>query len=337
MNVSSDLVDWLEESSLFPKFCWADPENTFAALGAGQIHTKLPKAFCYGGMRFDRASLPSVEWSPFGKAQFIEPLYVQRGEVANRECPISLSPLESKEHWAKCVEEAQSAPYEKIVVARRLIGACENPYALFRSFDREAGTPFLFAPTKDHCFLGVSPERLFHLDGSTVEVDAVAGTRPFIGESTLDEKMRRELFFSPKERYEHYLVVQHIEKILGFPPGDIGIREAGSVQHLLQEFVGETSLSAEELLRALHPTPAVAGAPPAVIRAIEGFDRGWYAGPIGVSDGSVETFAVAIRSGLWAKGSLTWFTGCGITAGSSADAEWEETARKAEVLSCVRT
>ena len=87
------------------------------------------------------------------------------------------------------------------------------------------------------------------------------------------EEYVRELLFSPKERYEHHFVTEHIKRVLDFEPGEVFIREAGPVQHLCQEFVGATQLSAEELLEKLHPTPAVAGAPAHVIREIEGFDR----------------------------------------------------------------
>lgn len=96
-------------------------------------------------------------------------------------------------------------------------------------------------------------------------------------------------------------------------------------------------MSAQELLEALHPTPAVAGAPPAFIREIEGFDRGWFAGPIGFCEPGGAMFAVAIRSALWVRGELTWFSGSGITKGSDFKSEWEETKQKSQVLQCART
>ena len=61
--------------------------------------------------------------------------------------------------------------------------------------------------------------------------------------------------------------------------------------------------SAIELAGLLHPTPAVGGEPLAVaaplIPALEGLDRGWYAGPVGWTDANEDgEFCVALRCAL---------------------------------------
>ena len=58
-----------------------------------------------------------------------------------------------------------------------------------------------------------------------------------------------------------------------------------------------------DMISFLHPTPAVGGVPsePALtfLREHEGFDRGWYAGPIGWLDAERNgEFMVALRSGV---------------------------------------
>lgn len=318
MNEASDLLAWLEEDLRFPKFCWVSPRRTFAAVGAKGVYRTMPQTFAYGALPFE------------GKGVFIEPKEVRTGAIVAGGARVALEPLDSFEEWQQRFDKARAAPFEKVVISRRFRGKCSSPYDAFCSMDFEAGTGFFFMPDAAHAFFGVSPERLFELEGGVVEVDAVAGTRP------RGERYARELLFSPKERYEHRLVTEHIETLLGFRPGEVFIREAGPVQHLCQEFVGATQLSAQELLTKLYPTPAIAGAPPEVIREIEGFDRGWYSGPIGFVNGSNALFVVAIRSGLWTQGELLWYAGCGITAGSDCLAEWEETARKSEVITCVK-
>ena len=57
----------------------------------------------------------------------------------------------------------------------------------------------------------------------------------------------------------------------------------------------------------------------------EGFDRGWYAGPVGWlgADGDGE-FVVALRCGIVDRTRATLFAGCGIVADSDPDREWEE-------------
>lgn len=316
MNESSDLLDWIEAEPHFPKFCWVSDERTFAAVGAKGLHRSMPRDFAYSLISF------------MGEGIFIEPEKVREGSLSPGGIGVDLELLDSYAQWEKRFAAARAAPYEKIVISRRFQAMCPSPYSTFRSMDFDAGIGFFYMPDKEHAFFGVSPERLFQLQNGVVQVDAVAGTRP------RGERYARELLFSPKERHEHRLVTEHIQKILGFAPGEIFIRAAGPVQHLCQEFVGMTRLSVQELLAKLHPTLAVAGAPPQVIREIEGFDRGWYAGPIGYVDGEDACFAVAIRSGFWEKGKLTWYAGCGITDGSDCLAEWEETERKSKVMTC---
>ena len=64
---------------------------------------------------------------------------------------------------------------------------------------------------------------------------------------------------------------------------------------------------------------------PTIIDEHEGFDRGWYAGPVGWlgADGDGE-LCVALRCGIVERTSAILFAGCGIVADSNPDAEWEE-------------
>jgi len=92
-----------------------------------------------------------------------------------------------------------------------------------------------------------------------------------------------------------------------------------------------------DLVAALHPTPAVGGVPGEaalqLIHQLEGFERGWYAGPVGWvdADGNGD-FVVAIRSGLFCGNTATLFGGAGIVANSDPDKEWEETGLKIQFL-----
>jgi isochorismate synthase EntC len=63
----------------------------------------------------------------------------------------------------------------------------------------------------------------------------------------------------------------------------------------------------------------------ALIREREGFDRGWYAGPVGWIDENGEgEFAVALRSALVDNNQATLFAGCGIMANSDPEREYAE-------------
>ena len=111
-------------------------------------------------------------------------------------------------------------------------------------------------------------------------------------------------------------------------PGILALRD---VQHLVTPMEGvlreETGIL--ELAQRLHPTPAVGGEPRDaaldLIAEHEGFDRGWYAGPVGWlgSDGDGDLM-VALRCGLVDGREAMLFAGCGIVADSDPALEWEE-------------
>ena len=60
------------------------------------------------------------------------------------------------------------------------------------------------------------------------------------------------------------------------------------------------------------------------IDELEGFDRGWYAGPIGWLGKDEAEFAVGIRSALFSQQSYSIWAGAGIIEGSQALQEWQE-------------
>ena len=85
------------------------------------------------------------------------------------------------------------------------------------------------------------------------------------------------------------------------------------------------------------PTPAVGGEPWEVaerlIPALEGMDRGWYAGPIGWTDTNEDgELCVALRSALLRDRTAHLFAGAGIVADSDPAAELAETELKLEAL-----
>ena len=97
------------------------------------------------------------------------------------------------------------------------------------------------------------------------------------------------------------------------------------------------SPSALDLACALHPTPAVGGAPRdaalTMLRELETFDRGRYAGPVGWVDGRGDgAWGVALRCAEIADDRARLVAGAGIVAGSDADAEWAETQAKLEPM-----
>jgi salicylate biosynthesis isochorismate synthase len=111
-----------------------------------------------------------------------------------------------------------------------------------------------------------------------------------------------------------------------------------NIQHLARPIRAQLAspLGAIELAARLHPTPAVGAEPGSVlglIPALEGLDRGWYAGPVGWTDASGDgEFCVAIRSALLRGRIARCYAGGGIVADSDPAAELAETELKLQVM-----
>jgi menaquinone-specific isochorismate synthase len=187
-------------------------------------------------------------------------------------------------------------------------------------------------------FLGASPERLVSRRGGSVLSDALAGSRARASDPAEDERGIQALFGSDKDRREHHVVVLAIERALRPFVGAITapdaprIRSLRNVHHLWTPIEATLSRPTHvlDLVRALHPTPAVCGTPQkaalAWIAAHERTPRGWYAGAVGWFDASGDgSFSVAIRSGVLDRRHAFLYAGAGIVEGSDPAAEYAET------------
>jgi menaquinone-specific isochorismate synthase len=104
------------------------------------------------------------------------------------------------------------------------------------------------------------------------------------------------------------------------------------IQHLFTPVEGVLLPNATilQLVKDLHPTPALGGVPRkealSVIRRMESMNRGLYAAPLGWIDaeGNGE-FMVAIRSAAIVNNKAILYAGGGIVAESTPDSEYEET------------
>ncbi len=207
----------------------------------------------------------------------------------------------------------------------RLAAICERSYL------------FLFMSPSGKAFVGRSPERLLSWDHQHVYVDAVAGTRKRSQGSSQDFTDAQELRTSLKDLEEHRFVTSFVkntlerycEKVIQTEKEQLF--RLKNVQHIRSQFQANTQegCSPVDLLRALHPTPAVGGCPTAIaaqyINASEPFSRGLFTGAVGFTDGSNGDFAIGIRSALINGARARIYAGAGIVSQSDPAAEWAET------------
>ncbi len=238
---------------------------------------------------------------------------------------------------------------DKVVLARRIVtraAADLDVVGALRHLARTAPESTTFAFVRGGTtFLGATPERLVRTVGRTFETVAIAGSTGRGADADEDARLAAALSASEKDREEHAVVVDMLRSSLApivrtmqvaDTPAILALRH---IQHLATPITGtlrdESGLLA--LGQRLHPTPAVGGAPRDValdlIAEHEGFDRGWYAGPIGWldADGDGE-LVVGLRCGLVRGPELTLFAGCGIVADSDPAREWQESRLKLRTM-----
>jgi len=199
---------------------------------------------------------------------------------------------------------------------------------------------FLVQPGPEAAFMGTTPERLYRREGNDLLTEALAGTRPLTGEEEEDARLGQELLSENKERREQELVRRELIRQLHLLSDQLDAQETPELlklerkQHLLSKITAtlRPGVTDSDILKALHPTPAVGGAPRAnalrELTRLEPFSRGWYAAPVGVIGEAHTEFSVAIRSGLVVDRKVNVYSGAGIVAGSDPTAEWQEIENK---------
>ena len=258
--------------------------------------------------------------------------------------------------WSALVERALGAiargELAKVVLARRsrLCAAREIAVAdvIERLAEAQPGGARFAMQQGEGVFLGASPERLVTLRGQVAEMDALAGSAPRTAGS--DGASVLALLASTKDRAEHRHVIEGIRAALAplgarvSEAGDPSVRTLRTVHHLWTPLRAELEGPAHalDLVDALHPTPAVCGAPREAARAWiaenEPAPRGCYAGPVGWCDGAGDgSFWVGIRSAVVRANEAWLFAGAGLVDGSDPGLEYEETGAKQDaVLSSLR-
>jgi menaquinone-specific isochorismate synthase len=274
------------------------------------------------------------------------------GELVERAAPEIAGRISSvgQPEWEAavrtCLGAIRDGSVTKAVLARTLDVALErrlDPVAVVMELWRanRGSHVFLFEPEPDSALVGAAPETVATLRDGVFHATAVAGSiRRGVGPREQAELAAR-LLASDKDRVEQRIALDDMIARLATVAHQIRsdpqphVLTLARIQHLETEIRASVpaGLGVLDLLRILHPTPAVCGLPRdaalEVLSAVEPFDRGWYAGPVGWFDPDGNgVFAPALRTGVMTGASWCLFAGAGIVEGSVPASEWEETAIK---------
>jgi isochorismate synthase len=250
---------------------------------------------------------------------------------------------------ARAVELIRAGELEKIVLAREVdvhAPGSHDAAGVFAVLREAFAGCFVFCVGRgDATLIAASPELLIRREGLRASTLALAGSMRRSADPAVDDHLGEQLLRSDKDREEHAIVTRRILRVLrsravwATAPPEPELVRIANIQHLGTPIRAQLAepVGAVELAGMLHPTPAVGAEPREraldLIPALEGIDRGWYAGPIGWVDTNDDgEFCVALRCALLRGEVARCYAGVGVVADSDPAAELAETEVKLQAL-----
>ena len=257
----------------------------------------------------------------------------------------------SKEGFMKAVNKAKEYVHAGDVIQVVLSQNFQrdvniHPINAYRALRVINPSPYMFyINTGKSTLVGSSPEILVRLEGDTVELRPIAGTRKRGENVEEDARLEHDLKNDPKELAEHIMLVDLGRNDVGrvATTGTVKVTELMDVEkyshvmHLVSNVVGkiEKNLDAFDVMRASFPAGTVTGAPKIrameIIEELEPTKRGPYAGSVGYFSfsGNMD-MCITIRTIIFKNKKAYIQAGAGIVADSDPEKEYLETVNKAK-------
>ncbi|MEO9892916.1 chorismate-binding protein [Aurantibacter sp.] len=240
----------------------------------------------------------------------------------------------------KTINEIESGQFRKVVLSRSLtVENTTSPITLFKrivSIYKNAFCYLWYHP-KVGLWLGATPEILLQTNKAVITTMSLAGTMPY-------QRVSKPNWGS-KEIDEQALVTDFIinaldDKVDNLQKSELETIRAGELLHLRTKITGVLkSNKLQEIISALHPTPAVCGFPKKetmqYILNNESYDREFYAGYLGelnFNDSKLTTLYVNLRCMQKIENIFKIYVGGGVTKDSNPEKEWQETVNKSRTM-----
>ncbi len=232
--------------------------------------------------------------------------------------------------------------FQKAVLSRKMEEKfTSSPLDLFQRLLSiyESAFCYLWVHPKVGIWLGATPEILLNMENSNLATMSLAGTQKHVENEPPNWKQ--------KELQEQALVTSYISKALTDLVFGLRISEresvrAGSLWHLRTQITATIEKeSLLEIIKALHPTPAVCGLPMKAskefILEYENYDREYYTGFLGElnienKEARTTILFVNLRCMRLIDDTAHIYIGGGVTQDSDPEKEWEETVAKTNTM-----
>ena len=238
---------------------------------------------------------------------------------------------------SKGVSSIQQGEFDKVVLSRKIV--LKEQIVIVETFQNLISTyptafRYLFFHPKIGLWMGATPEQLVKINQNQFETVALAGTQLY-SENVIwaTKEMEEQQFVSD------YIVTKVKDKVTQLIVSDAKTVKAGNLVHLKSFISGvlTTDFQANDLIKALHPTPAVCGLPKEqaidFILKNEGYNRKYYAGFLGEynKDNQTDLF-VNLRCLEVENDIVNIYVGCGVTKDSNPEKEFIETKNKSMTM-----
>lgn len=241
----------------------------------------------------------------------------------------------------KALNEINNSELSKVVVSRKEAIQLDDFEVLltFKKILKIYTNAFVYVwfHPKVGLWYGATPETLLNISNRNFKTMSLAGTQVYDASS--------KVVWKKKELEEQQLVTDFIKKQLKNVATTLQIDEketirAGDLLHLRTKVKGVLSKDAslKELIRGLHPTPAVCGLPREkankFINQNENYKRTFYTGFLGELnlENKNSSLFVNLRCMRIENKIASVYVGGGITKDSTSKKEWQETIAKTKTM-----
>lgn len=260
----------------------------------------------------------------------------------------------------KGIKAIENDDLEKVVLSRsEKRDVTDNPIEIFKRLFNTYKNAMVYCwyHPKVGLWLGATPELLFKVEGKQLTTISLAGTQAYHPNKSPN--------WTEKELQEQQIVTDFLaNQIKPFTDktniSEVETIKAGNLWHLKSRLISRigSGTKLKSIIEALHPTPAVCGFPKQKAKDFilqnEGYNREFYTGFLGELNLKVtktrntnrknvennaynvvktqSNFYVNLRCMQISDNTATIYVGGGITKGSIAKKEWEETQNKAKTI-----
>lgn len=280
--------------------------------------------------------------------------HINEEEIAIKQTNITkpVTQLNEKERYERYsaafqrfMEPLKLKKFKKLVLSRPIFSPIDEEFSPLGAFVKACNTYprmmiyFCHTPISG-TWIGSTPEILLSGNTHNWNTVALAGTMPLKDE--IDS-----IQWSEKNKEEQTLVAEYIRKVIKkfgskiIEKGPYNAR-AGQLLHIKSDFNFQLKSTdyLGDLLKELHPTPAVCGLPKedtySFISKNEGYDRRYYSGVVGWLDpqGTTDLY-VNLRCMEVRDTEVKLYAGGGILPSSEVRSEWEETGEKMKTMKTI--